>query len=146
MYAPRGTDRKGLMITELTTPFVAAKAEVEAKIRSKRPDDYTDIVRLVVETINPGADYGLPDADRIHRIDDGDYQGTLVFVIAEVGYQPNDYWYVRVGYGSCSGCDTLQAISESWDDEKPLTDSEVEGYWTLALHVAQGLKKMGEEA
>lgn len=131
------------MITEFTDRFIAARQEVEGKIRAAPPQDYKEVVRLVIETVATEK-YGQPDAERIHAIDDGCYQGTLAYVIAETGYQPNNYWYVRVSYGSCSGCDTLEAI-RSWRDE-PLTDYQVCQYWTLALHVAQGLRKMGADA
>jgi hypothetical protein len=106
------------------------------------PGSYGALVQTVVETISDG-DYGSPDPNRIHEIDDGDYQGTLVFVIADNGYQPNTYWIAKVGYGSCSGCDTLQAIrdSGSWTDEKP-SESQASDYQTLALHIVQYLKEV----
>jgi hypothetical protein len=46
-------------------------------------------------------------------IDDGDYQGTQIFIIPTDTYQPSvkDYVMTDTYYGSCSGCDTLQAIS-----------------------------------
>jgi hypothetical protein len=96
--------------------------------------------------LNQGDRYGEPDPTRIHQIDDGDYQGTLLFVIAASGYQPSDYWYVKVGYGSCSGCDTLQAIDGygGYSDEAPSKD-QVDDYMTLALHIIQGLKSMQGE-
>ena len=37
-------------------------------------------------------------------------------MIPEEGYQPSDYWYVRVSYGSCCGCDTLQSITDCSGD------------------------------
>jgi hypothetical protein len=132
------------MIQPFVDHFLANEQKVRAGLAAKHPDEYRDIVRLVIEHIADQGDYGCPDPDRIHQIDDGDYQGTLVFVIGASGYQPDDYWYARVGYGSCSGCDTLQAINEYTDD--PPTQEQVNDYWTLALHVAQGLKPMqGEE-
>src|SRR5690606_41690756 len=103
---------------------------------------YRAVVKAVCQVITPD-DYGDIDPERIHEIDDGDYQGTLVYVIAATGYQPDDYWYVRVGYGSCSGCDTLEAIKE-YSDEPP-TDDQVAQYMPLALHIVQGLRKMGGE-
>lgn len=50
--------------------------------------------------------------DRITEIDDGDYQGTFLFVIPFDTYQPSNYEYLMtsVCYGSCSGCDVLQNI------------------------------------
>lgn len=68
-------------------------------------------------------------------------QGALVYVIGATGYQPDKYWYVKVGYGSCSGCDTLEAIRE-YQDGKP-TERQVNKYMTLALHIVQGLRLMG---
>lgn len=132
------------MITEFTDRFVAARASVEASIRACPPPDYKSIVKLVIETIAREDKYSDPDPERIHEIDDGDYQGTLVYVISAKGYQPDRYWYARVSYGSCSGCDTLEAI-RGYTDEPP-TDEQVREYWTLALHVAQGLREMGGDS
>lgn len=95
------------------------------------PDCYETLVRDVVSKIlNPESESGEPDAANVVEIDHGDYQGTYVYVIPEVGYQPDMYWVVKVYYGSCSGCDTLQACDT------------VEDYLTLALHVIQGLKEI----
>lgn len=74
---------------------------------------------MVVEMLAAAIDEcDAPHPERIHQIDDGDYQGTLIFVIGAGGYQPSRYWYVKVGYGSCSGCDTLQAI-RGYEDDAP---------------------------
>lgn len=131
------------MIHEFVKAWDARKGEVEAKFRAKHPDNYMEIVRNVIDILTDGEKYrGNPDPKNIHEIDDGDYQGTLVYVIPEDGYQPDTYWYVKVYYGSCSGCDTLQAIT-GYSGEPP-TDEQVKDYMTLALHIVQGLKKMGE--
>lgn len=50
---------------------------------------------------------------------------------------------MKVGYGSCSGCDTLEAIRD-YSSEKP-TPEQVKDYMALALHIVQGLKKMGDD-
>jgi ABC-type multidrug transport system ATPase subunit len=47
------------------------------------------------------------------------YQGTLLYMIPLKTYQPSEYDYLMtyIGYGSCSGCDTLEAIRMwFWDD------------------------------
>ena len=131
------------MIKKLTKRFQDNKHKLKAKYQEERPDDYEDIVRDVIELVAGDDAYDVPDPDRITRIDEGHYQGTLVFVIGEKGYQPHGYYYVRVWYGSCSGCDTFLAI-RGWGDE--VTEDEVDGYMTLALHIAQRLKKMDDEA
>lgn len=127
------------MIKEFVEAWERNKHELEERFRQKPPENYEDIVQGVVEILNPKREYGSPDPTRITVIDHGDYQGTLIFVIAETGYQPSRYWYVTVGYGSCSGCDTLQAIQDA-----PIS-KQVPQYMTLALHIVQGLKLMREE-
>ena len=94
-------------------------------ILSKRKDlndlEYKDLVKLTFEAIfNNGlneCENDLLDLDRIHEIDDGDYQGTLLFLIPFKAYQPCEYEYLMtyVGYGSCSGCDALRAIQGCYE-------------------------------
>ena len=77
--------------------------------------EYLDLVKLIVEFIlnkeTPGDDDRY-NVDNITEIDNGDYQGTLLYVIPADTYQPSEWEYIMtcVSYGSCSGCDTLQAI------------------------------------
>ena len=129
--------------------FVDRFMERKEKMRellSQRPGSYRVILESLIEVISDGEDgaYGEePDKDRIHEIDDGDYQGTLVFVVGACGYQPSTYWYTRVSYGSCSSCDTLQSV-RGWDDE--ISKEEIDGYETLALHMLQAMKKMGDDS
>ena len=131
------------MIKEFVERWEKNKAVLRERYRKERPDNYEAIVRNVVELLHDEDEYNSIDPKRIHVIDDGDYQGTLVFVIASSGYQPHKYWYVRVYYGSCSGCDALESIRE-WEDE--ISEEETNGYMTLSLHVVQKLKEMdGDE-
>lgn len=106
------------------------------------PSNYIDIIRKIVQVITT-YEYSDIDPDRIHKIDDGEYQGTLVFVIGSKGYQPYDYWYTKVGYGSCSGCDTLQNIN-NYSNDPPTLEQQKE-YNILALHIVQQLRKMHDE-
>jgi hypothetical protein len=131
------------VIKEFVQAWEARKNEVRAALSAKHPD-YSDIVRAVVSILSDTEYYGAPDPNRITLIDYGDYQGTLLFIIAASGYQPSDFWFVKVAYGSCSVCDTLQAICQYSDD--PPTESQVNDYMTLALHIVQGLKAMDGEA
>lgn len=131
------------MIPEFVKAWDARKGEIEAIYRDHHPEDYLEIVQHVIEILGDDDAYSNPDPNRIHQVDDGDYQGTLVYVIAEKGYQPSAYWYVRIAYGSCSGCDTLQAIW-GYTDGKPTPD-QTSQYMTLSLHVLQQLKRMDGE-
>ena len=98
------------MISEFVKAWDERKGEIEAKFRANHPDNYMEVVRNVIEILDNG--YDTPDSKNIHEIDDGDYQGTLLYLIPENCYQPSDYWYVKVSYGSCSGCDTLEGIRD----------------------------------
>lgn len=131
------------MIKEFVDRFMAKKSELKAVFSAGHPDNYEQVVKSVISVISNSDACNQPDPERIHSIDDGHYQGTLVFVIAETGYQPSTYWYVKVDYGSCSGCDTLQAISGY--SSKPPTPEQVKDYMTLALHIVQGIKRMGDD-
>lgn len=101
---------------------------------------YKDIMRLIVHFILNGADgrNGKWDEECIHQIDDGEYQGTLLFLVPKRTYQPTagEYLITKVEYGSCSGCDTLQSISAMDDDPY----GKVERYMALCLHMVQSMR------
>jgi len=131
------------MIQTFVNRFIENKDLIRAIFRERHPEDYLEILKNVVSIISDSRDAPRPDPERIHVIDDSDYQGTLVFIIGETGYQPSAYWYVRVIYGSCSSCDILERIrySDPSLNDKP-TKTQVDDYMTLALHIVQNLKRM----
>lgn len=135
---------ENIVIKEFVDAYFTHKEKLESVFKQSNPSDYTDIVKAVIDVINPHAEYGYPDVRRITKIDHGDYQGMLVYVIGASGYQPSKYWYVCIDYGSCSGCDTLQAIRECHDYSGTATESQVSQYMTLALHIVQKLKPMND--
>lgn len=85
-------------------------------------------------------DYRKLDPERITVIDHGDYQGTRLFVVGTTGYQPSEYWYVATGYGSCSGCDTWEAIRGYGSD--PLDAKQKEDIYQLLHDIASGFRRM----
>ena len=77
--------------------------------------DYEYLVKKVVDIIlNRGDSDWRWDTKHITEIDNGDYQGTLLYLIPADSYQPgeSEYLMTYVGYGSCSGCDTLLNIQD----------------------------------
>ena len=132
------------MIQRFVNRFVAAG---DAVIPRKHPEDYTELVKWTIAAIAAEMDYitSEPDPNRVHVVDDGDYQGTMLFLIAAQGYQPSEYFYVTVAYGSCSGCDTLARIRNkysSWETRDEVSDEQYKNYRTLALHIVQGIKEL----
>lgn len=124
------------MIQKIVDRFFEKREEIKAVFATEHPDEYGDIVTTLVKIL----DLEELDPDRVHEIDDGDYRGTLLYVIGAKGYQPSDYHFVKVGYGSCSGCDTLEGI-KGYGDDTP-TPEQVEQYMALVTHIIQGLKSM----
>lgn len=127
------------MIQEFVNKFTAAEKELLKTFTTDERLEYVDIVREIIKVINPNNEYGEPSSERIHTINDGDYQGTLLFIIGSSDYQPSDYWYAKVSYGSCSHCDILEHIQDLPSKQQPRQ------YMTLALHIVQSLKSLQEE-
>jgi hypothetical protein len=132
------------MSPTLIARFDAKRQDLLALFKAKRPNDYLTIVKTLVAAVTSPDDYGECnlDPERITMIDYGHYQGTLVFVIAAKGYQPSAYWATECGYGSCSGCDTLQAIERQGDSTSAVTDEQAKDYLTLALHLVQKMEQL----
>lgn len=95
--------------------------------------EYVDLLKLVVKHVLNNNNAGIEwNPNQITKIDNGDYQGTLLFLIPQDTYQPGEYEYLMtyVGYGSCSGCDTLKSIQD-WSENKPPTEQQLKDYMTL---------------
>lgn len=106
---------------------------------------YTTLVKEIVRTVLNEGDSPMCgekwDDSNITTIDNGHYQGTLLFVIPLDSYQPDagEYIITFVDYGSCSGCDTLQSIL-FWGEGK-LTQSQVDDFMQLSKDIVMNIKK-----
>lgn len=96
---------------------------------------YKALVKLVFDVIFK--DRGITDitfdTENITEIDNGDYQGTLLYLIPFDTYQPSESEYLMtyVGYGSCSCCDTLQGIQSNIDEN----DKQIDDFMTLCRDI-----------
>ena len=95
---------------------------------------YEDLVKLTFETIYNTTVTDLDcklDLTNITVVNNGNYQGTLLFLIPFDTYQPSEHEYVMtyVGYGSCSVCDALQA-AQGWGEGK-LTEQQIAGFMDI---------------
>ena len=135
------------MIQELINQWEENKHKLEEYFKTTNQSEYSgsykSILIKIFEICIPNADKNYEfNVDKMTVIDDGDYQGTQIFIIPKDTYQPSveDYVVTNTYYGSCSGCDTLQSICE-YEDGIP-TDEQVKEYMTLALHLVQKMKWM----
>ena len=134
------------MINEFIKKWDKHKSYLEEYFKNTNQSEYnnyTSIVKILFEkVIDRNKKF---DIDNILVIDDGEYQGTQIFIIHKDTYQPSisDYVYTNTYYGSCSGCDTLQAIS-GYDEGLP-SKEQVKDYMQLALNILQRLKYMSED-
>lgn len=103
--------------------------------------NYLNLVKTTFSTIyNNEEDYSLLniDIEKITEIDNGDYQGTLLYILPFSNYQPcaTDYFMTYVGYGSCSCCDTLLYIKSlgDWEQEFP-NEAQINDLMKLCEHI-----------
>lgn len=98
---------------------------------------YLDLVKITFTYIYNDNDTRFVDLDigNISEIDNGDYQGTLLFLIPFNTYQPSESQYLMtyIGYGSCSVCDLLQSIQDFGSGK--LTDRQVKDFMTLCKDI-----------
>ena len=147
------------MIKEFSEAWNQNKGSLENYFRNTeqlRYDNYLSILKKIIElVINPYLidcyNFKLYDelnVEKITEIDNGDYQGTKLYIIPLDTYQPSidNYLLTYVEYGSCSACDTLQKIqmetfySNEYEYGAKPNKQQVEDYMKLALNLIQRLK------
>lgn len=107
---------------------------------------YVDILKAIVETVlNEGEPAWADqwDSSHIAVIDDGAYQGTLLFLIPLDTYQPepSEYLITYVDYGSCCGCDTLQGIQAYGSYGDKLTEKQIDDFMLLSKDILMTMRK-----
>ena len=133
------------MITEIIEQWEQNKSKLKNYFETTTQNEYNQYKIILKKTFE--LCFKEYDHKKITEIDNGDYQGTLIFLIPEDTYQPRErnYLFTSVSYGSCSGCDTLQRIINDSDDYDELpNEKQVTEYMTLALHMVQKLKRLDE--
>jgi len=133
------------MITEIIEQWEENKSKLKNYFETTTQNEYNQYKIILKKTFE--LCFKEYDYNKITEINDGDYQGTLIFLIPKNTYQPTerDYLCTSVSYGSCSSCDTLQRIINDSDDYDELpNEKQVTEYMTLALHMVQKLKRLDE--
>ena len=127
------------MILHYVKQWEERKHLLEQWLNKNEPNSYENIYEMLFRLVITRSERGELEWDwnRFVKIDDGSFQGTEIYILCSNTYQPEltDYIFTSVTYGSCSVCDTFQAIQESEDKAE-----RVKGYMTLALHMVQETK------
>ena len=143
------------MIKDFAEAWAKYKGDLQERIAESETHtswNYDDLLKMLFETVvNPYLDEQGRDTfnmDHVTTVDDGSYSGTLLFVLYRGVFSPyiSDYIYTSVYYGSCSVCDTLQAIQadyDEWEDKAP-NERQVQDYMKLCLHLLQNCYCMRE--
>ena len=149
------------MIREFVNTFLERQKDLKKFFTEHEPNSYYDIVYAVVQALHkdatllpeeewysdkptlaisdPNPSKGLPHPKRITEVDDGNWSGTLVFLIAADVPMPSgdDYWFLSVSYGSCPFCDPLQ---QAWGQEDK--QERVEDYMCFALQAVECIHRL----
>lgn len=137
------------MIADFVEKWDNHREDLEQYIRAtperEYAEDYISMVRVLFDkVINRESHYGyVYDTENIKVIDDGNYQGTLIFILHIDSYQPEvrEYVYTSVDYGSCTVCDTLKGI---YGQGGLPTEDQVKDYMVLFLHLLQRCHRFKE--
>ena len=138
------------MIQEIIKKWEENKYKLEEYLSTTKQEkfaSYEAIVQQIFElVINSDEDsYERFNVNKMTVIDDGNYQGTQIFIIPKDTYQPNidDYLITHTYYGSCSGCDVIEGI-RNYSSGLP-TEQQVKEYMILALHLVQKMKRITDD-
>lgn len=136
------------MLTKITDKFIEKTDTIKLILSTKQPTDYEELLRIAISAIYDEYDLDwktpLPDPERITKINNGSYNGTLLFVICAGAYENSKFYYTSVYYGSCSVCDAFERI-RNYDDENP-NEEQINDYFTLMLHMMQRMKLIDADA
>lgn len=129
------------MIQEFINEFFKKECQIRTEVADLVQKgvyiSYVELVEILIGNLSDASYRYIPDPERIHIIDDGDYLGTLLFVVSDKRRQPSVYFSLKVYYGSCSYCDTLKGILEESDEEL-----KVKLIMTEILHLVQSIKEI----
>lgn len=131
------------MIKEIINEWEANKSKLRDWFMSNETEAYNEYPKIV-EAIFTYVISGY-DPEKLHVIDDGSYQGTMIFLIPKETYQPgvSEYLLTDTYYGSCSGCDTLlNIIEEEYSYEEEDKEEMVNELMTLSLHLVQKMRSI----
>ncbi|MFA6619305.1 MAG: hypothetical protein WCT23_09585 [Candidatus Neomarinimicrobiota bacterium] len=130
------------MIQDFIDRFMENKSTLRATFAERHPTDYVDIVIHTIKAISDNVASG-PDPENIIKMSHGIFHGTNLYIMPDKDeHADTEFWYVCVLYGSCSGCDTLESIQSDGDYTDTPSEKQVDDYMTLALHIAQAIKKL----
>ena len=110
---------------------------------------YKDLVRFAIdEILNVNGDkkqliWNVVNEEAVTKIDDGDYQGTLLFIVPKHTYQPSSYEYLitYIEYGSCCCCDALEGALDYSYGGGDAFENVIDGLMTICQDIIFNIKR-----
>jgi hypothetical protein len=132
------------MIKELIEKWDQNKDKLEEYFKNTRQSEY-DSYEKIVKLIFKKCEIDFFNVEQMTVIDHGNYSGNMLFIIPKATYDPgiDDYIVCCNSYGSCSGCDTLEAI-HFYEYGTP-SSLQLKDYMTLSLHLIQKFKYIQDD-
>ena len=110
------------MIKEIVKQWEENKHKLEKYFKENEQSKYCNyptIVKLIFDLCIEGF-----DTNKMTVIDDGDYQGTKIYIIPKDTYQPSRSEYI---------------VTDNYYDDCP-SDDQVRDYMMIALHLVQAME------
>lgn len=134
------------MLKQIVTQWDLNKKNLEEYFKKTPQSEYSpymEILRQIIIHVLNGGDKSMNiNPNEISVIDDGNYQGTQIFLFHVERYQPDveDYYWTNNYYGSC---DVLLGISD-YEGGLP-NEEQIKEYMYLSLQLIQKIKKLYDE-
>lgn len=129
------------MIQSFVDRFMERKESLREMLSKEHPADYKELVKTVLEILYDKDDReNSPNIESLVKVSAGGHSGELLFTFSNCQAYDIKFYYLIIDYGSCGGCDTLEAI-KNYSSEPP-TKEQLDDYMTLALHIVQRIKEL----
>lgn len=122
------------MIQTFIDRFIDRKYKLREIFSNNTLENYFELVKIVIDLISDD-NRGICH-NSITEISSGGRSGSLLYIIKnKYEYDDPEFWYIKIRYGSCPGCDAFeQAIHINTNDQR------IDDLISLSLHIVESIK------
>jgi hypothetical protein len=126
------------MIQQIVNFYFEQQKTLEESFIENLPGSYKELVYRTIKSISDHEydEFFSPDPEKMIELNHGHHTGVNLYIMPEKGYEPMTYFVVKIIYGSCGACDTMQNILENESNK----EQQIKDLMTLSLHVIQNIK------